>query len=116
MKVRRSDIVLVNLNPTEGSEQRGRRPAVIIQNDIGNRYAPTTIIAPMTTSYDPGDIAPYEVELRAGEAPVDRDSVVLLNQIRTVDVSERIVNKFGEISDEAMAEIDQAIEVSLGLD
>ncbi|QSW97646.1 type II toxin-antitoxin system PemK/MazF family toxin [Haloterrigena alkaliphila] len=116
MNIRRADIVLVNLNPTKGSEQRGRRPAVIIQNDVGNRYAPTTILAPMTTSYDPNDIAPYEVELRAGEEDVDRDSVVLLNQIRTVDMSERIVHKFGEVSREKMEEIDQSIKISLGLE
>lgn len=107
---------MVDLNPTKGSEQRGRRPAVVVQNNVGNRVAPTTILAPMTTSYDPNDIAPYEVELRAGEEAVDKDSVVLLNQIRTVDVDERIVTKFGEVSGEKMAEIDRAIEVSLGLD
>lgn len=115
MKIRRSDIVLVDLNPTKGSEQRGRRPAVIIQNDKGNRYAPTTILAPMTTSYDPNKIAPYEVELRAGREDVDRDSAVLLNQIRTVDVNERIITKFGEVSEGTMEKIDRAIEVSLGL-
>lgn len=70
----------------------------------------------MTTSYDPNEIAPYEVELRAGKEDVDRDSAVLLNQIRTVDIDERIVTKFGEVSAEAMAEIDHAIAVSLGLE
>lgn len=114
--MKRSAIVLVDLNPTKGSEQRGRRPAVIIQNDVGNRYAPTTIIAPMTTSYDPNDIAPYEVELRAGEEDVDRDSAVLLNQIRTVDADERIITKFGEVSGNKMDDVDQAIRVSLGID
>jgi mRNA interferase MazF len=115
VNVRRGDIVLVDLDPTKGSEQRGRRPAVVIQNDTGNRVANTTIIAPLTTSYDPETIAPYEAELRAEDTPVKEDSVALCNQIRTVSIEHRIEAKFGTIDDRGMADIEHAIEVSLGL-
>lgn len=117
MNVERGDIVLVDFDPTEGSEQRGTRPAVVIQNDAGNRAAPTTIVAPLTTSYDPDRIAPYEAEFKASETVVRQDSVALLNQIRTISIEDRIQQNFGGISQDGseMDAIERGIEYSLGL-
>lgn len=116
MQVRRGDIVIVDLNPTRGSEQRGtNRPCVVIQNDVGNQYSPTTIIAPFTTQYDPDDIYPFEVEVRSSNTALDRDSVADLSQIRVVDMEKRIQKNIGSVPAQQMAEIDSAIKDSLGL-
>lgn len=116
MEVRRGDIVIVELNPTKGSEQRGTdRPCVVIQNDIGNQYSPTTIIAPFTTPYDPDDVYPFEVEIRASNTALDRDSVADLSQIRVVDIEKRVRKNIGSVPEEKMAHIDSAIKDSLGL-
>lgn len=116
MQVRRGDIVIVDLNPTRGSEQRGtNRPCIVIQNDVGNQYAPTTIIAPFTTQYDPDDIYPFEVEIQSSNTALDRDSVADLSQIRVVDIDKRVQKNIGSVPDEKMAEIDSAIKDSLGL-
>lgn len=116
MEIRRGDIVIVELNPTRGSEQRGTdRPCVVIQNDVGNQYSPTTIIAPCTTSYDPDDIYPFEVEVRATDTPLDEDSVVNTSQIRVVDVDTRIKHNIGSVPASVIPNIDRAIKRSLGL-
>lgn len=116
MQVRRGDIVIVDLNPTKGSEQRGsNRPCVIIQNDIGNQHSPTTLVAPFTTQYEPGDIYPFEVEIRSSNTALNTDSVADLSQIRVVDIEKRIQKNIGSIPDEKMAQIDDAIKNSLGL-
>lgn len=116
MQVRRGDIVIVDLTPTKGSEQRGtNRPCVVIQNDVGNQYSPTTIVAPFTTQYDPDDIYPFEVEVRSSNTALDRDSVVDLSQIRVVDREKRVRKTIGSVPDEKMAEVDSAIKDSLGL-
>lgn len=116
MQVRRGDIVTVELNPTKGSEQQGTsRPCVVIQNDIGNQYSPTTIIAPFTTQYDPDDIYPFEVEVRAENCELAHDSVADLSQIRVVDIEHRITETIGAVPSRKMATLDTAIEASLGL-
>lgn len=117
MDVRRGDVVLTDFNPIEGSEQCGVRPALVLQNDTGNRNAATTIVAPLTTSYDPHNIRPYEAELRADRTVVDQDSVVLLNQIRVVSISDRIHDNFGSIDPHGpeMTTVEDAIAVSLAL-
>lgn len=116
MPVRRGDIVIVDLNPTKGREQRGtNRPCVVIQNDIGNQYSPTTIVAPFTTQYDPDDIYPFEVEVRSSNTALDRDSVADLSQIRVVDIDTRVSKTIGSVPDEKIAAIDAAIKDSLGL-
>lgn len=116
MKIRRGDIVIVELNPTKGSEQQGEnRPCVVIQNDIGNQYSPTTIVAPFTTQYDSDDIYPFEVEVTASNSPLREDSVADLSQLRTVDIDERIDRIIGSLSARKMASIDSAIKQSLGL-
>lgn len=116
MQVRRGDIVIVDLNPTRGSEQRGtNRPCVVIQNDVGNQYSPTTIVVPFTTQYDPDDIYPFEVEIQSSNTTLDRDSVADLSQIRVVDIDKRVQQNIGSVPDEKMVEIDSAIKDSLGL-
>jgi mRNA interferase MazF len=117
MDVRRGDVVLTDFDPTEGSEQRGVRPALVLQNNVGNRNASTTIVAPLTTSYDPQSIRPYESELRADRTVVDQDSVVLLNQIRVVSIRDRVYDNFGHIDPHSpeMAAVEDAIAVSLAL-
>lgn len=116
MQVRRGDIVIVDLNPTKGSEQRGmNRPCVVIQNDIGNQYSPTTIVAPFTTQYDPSDIYPFEVEIRSSNTALDHDSVADLSQIRVVDIDKRVQKNIGSVPDVKIDEIESAIKDSLGL-
>jgi len=114
MGVRRGDIVIVDLNPTEGSEQRGTRPCLVVQNDVGNENAPTTIIVPFTTSS--GDtLYPFEVLVPAAESPLREDSVALCSQIRTVSIEHRIRDNIGSIPDTRLEEVDTALEYSLGL-
>lgn len=113
MQVKRGDVILVNLDPTLGSEQGKTRPALVIQNDTGNRYSPTTIVAPITSSYD--KTYPVNVELEKGEAGLEKDSVVLLNQIRTVSIKHRVQKKLGRLPGKKMEKMDGAIEISLGL-
>lgn len=116
MQIRRGDIVVVELNPTKGSEQQGaNRPCVIIQNDIGNQYSPTTIVAPFTKRYDPDDLYPFEVEVSASDTVLDHDSVADLSQIRTVDVNKRVKKNIGSVPSTDMDDIDLAIKESLGL-
>ena len=116
MQVRRGDIVIVELSPTKGSEQHGTsRPCVVIQNDIGNQYSPTTIIAPFTTQYTSGDTYPFEVEVLASDTALDHDSVADLSQIRVVDIDERVKKNIGSIPSPEMMQIDSAIKHSLGI-
>ncbi|PSQ49185.1 growth inhibitor PemK [Halobacteriales archaeon SW_7_65_23] len=114
--VRRGDIVIVDLNPTQGSEQKGsNRPCVIIQNDVGNQYSPTTVVAPFTTKYDPTDIYPFEVEVKAANSPLNQDSVADLSQIRVVDIDRHIKRNSGSVPASRIPAIDRAIKNSLGL-
>jgi mRNA interferase MazF len=116
VEVRRGDIVTVELNPTKGSEQRGEnRPCVVVQNDVGNQYSPTTIVAPFTTQYDPDDVYPFEVEVLSSNTALDHDSVADLSQIRVVDIDRRVKENIGSVPSSRMAKIDLAIEDSLGL-
>ena len=116
MEIRRGDIVIVDLHPTKGSEQRGtNRPCVVIQNDVGNQYSPTTLVAPFTTQYDPDDVYPFEVEVSSSNTALDRDSVADLSQIRAVDIEKRVQKNIGAVPEEKMPHIDSAIKESLGL-
>lgn len=116
MKVRRGDIVIVDLSPTKGSEQKGtNRPCVVIQNDVGNRNAPTTIIAPFTKQYNPNNTYPFEVAVLSSNTALDHDSVADLSQIRVVDVNKRVKKTIGSVPSSRMAKIDAAITTSLGL-
>lgn len=110
--IRRGDIFTVDFEPVRGSEQGKARPALVIQNDIGNQYSPTIIVAAITT----GNYPQFNVNvlLKASEGGLKNDSLVLLNQIRTVDRS-RLGRYWGRISTQTMAQVDEAIKISLGL-
>ncbi len=114
MHVRRGDIVVVDLDPTRGSEQRGTRPCLVVQNDVGNENAPTTIVVPFTTS-DADERYPFEVLVPADECALREDSVALCSQVRTVSIDDRITNVVGSVPDDRLAEVDTALEYSLGL-
>ena len=105
-EVKRGDIWLVNLDPAVGHEIKKSRPAVIIQNDLGNKYSPITIIAPITSQ---GIEKAYPIEVI-----VDKISKVLLNQIRAID-KRRLIKKLGKADYETMAKVDASIKISLGL-
>jgi len=114
MHVRRGDIVIVELDPTRGSEQRGTRPCLVVQNDVGNENAPTTVVVPFTTSF--GDERyPFEVLVPADECTLQEDSIAVCSQIRTVSIDQRITGVIGSIPDDRMEEVDTALEYSLGL-
>ena len=112
-EVRRGDVVIVRPDPAEGSEMKKTRPAVIVQNDVGNRNANTTIIAPATRTHRG---YPFEVLVEAGDSPFESDSSVRLDQIRVVSVDSRIHSVVGRLDEQRMAEIDDALKLSLGLD
>lgn len=110
--IRRGDVFTVDLEPVRGAEQGKRRPAVVIQNDIGNRYSPTIIVAAITSTLRPDfDV---NVIIRAPEGGLTNDSTVLLNQIRTVDRS-RLGRYWGRLTPTTMASIDRALLISLAL-
>lgn len=109
---RRGDVILVDLEPVIGSEQGKVRPAVVIQNDIANEYSPVLIVAAITSSSRA--IHPTDVEVPASEGGLRKNSKILLNQIRTID-KQRVVDKWGHLSDETMAKIDEALKISLSL-
>jgi len=108
----RGEVWTVNLDPVVGSEQGKARPALVIQNDIGNRYSPVLIVAAITS----GQTAHYDiqVEVKAPEGGLQNDSLVLLNQIRTVD-KQLLGRLWGRLSPETMRRVDRGIEISLGL-
>lgn len=114
VNIRRGDIVLVNLDPVIGSEQGKTRPALVIQNDIGNEYSPTTIVAPITPKIFSKQF-PTNVEIDKSNSPLKEKSTVLLNQIRTVDKA-RIIKNYGGLSRKKMKEVDDAIKKSLNLE
>ena len=112
-EVKRGDIWLVNLDPTVGHEIRKSRPAVIIQNDLGNKYSPITIVAPIT-SQNIERTYPIEVVLDKKSSGLEKISKVLLNQIRAID-KRRLIKKLGKIDYETMMNVDYSIKISLGL-
>ena len=113
MDVRRGDVVIVRLDPAEGHEMKKTRPAVVIQNDIGNRNSNTTIVAPVTGTYRE---YPFEVLVESTGSPLEKDSSVRLDQIRTVSVPERVHSVVGSLDRATMAAIDEALKLSLGLE
>lgn len=114
MKLKRGDIVLVNLDPMIGSEQGKTRPALIIQNNISNEYSPTTIIAPITSKIYSKEF-PTNVFITTKDSKLDKDSTVLLNQIRTIDKA-RILKKISELNNEVIQKVNIAIKISLELE
>jgi len=110
---RRGEIHLVSFDPTVGAEIRKTRPALVIQNDVFNRWSPVTIVAAITSRSDER-VYPTKVPLDPPEGNLDNPSVVLLNQIRTVD-RRRLVRRLGRLRPESMRRVDRAIRISLGL-
>ena len=112
---KRGDIYLVNFDPTIGSEINKTRPALIIQNNVSNRYSPVTIVAAITSSISTEKVYPTEVFLPAGTSGLQLDSLVLLNQIRTID-TQRLVKKLGSVTKAQLETVNRAIVVSLAVE
>ena len=113
MNIRRGDIYYADLSPVVGSEQGGIRPVLIIQNDIGNRFSPTVIAAAITSRESKAKL-PTHIRLYADNSGLSRDSVVLLEQIRTID-KRRLKEKMGSLNHYDMVKVDAALAVSFGL-
>ncbi len=113
MNIRRGDIYYADLSPVIGSEQGGLRPVLIVQNDIGNKYSPTVIAAAITSKLSKTKL-PTHIDVYADKVGLQRDSVVLLEQIRTIDKT-RLKEKMGHLDDDMMHRVDEAITVSFGL-
>ncbi len=113
MIIKRGDIYYADLSPVVGSEQGGVRPVLIIQNDIGNKYSPTVIATAITSQINKAKM-PTHIELDANEYGLSKDSVVLAEQIRTID-KRRLKEKIGHIDDELMTRVNEALEISFGL-
>jgi mRNA interferase MazF len=114
MEIKRGDIVLAGLEPVKGSEQGGVRPVLAIQNDEGNKFSLTTIIAPITSKEFSKEF-PTNVAIPKEESRLNNDSTILLNQIRTIDKS-RIIRKISSLDFHYMNKVNLALKISLGLD
>ena len=110
---RRGEVYLVAFDPTVGSEIQRTRPALIIQNDIGNRHSPITIVAAITSQFEES-LYPTEVRITPPEGGLTTPSVVLLNQIRSID-RRRLMRRLGSVRTETMERVNRAIQLSLGL-
>ena len=113
MTVKRGDIFYADLSPVVGSEQGGIRPVLIVQNDVGNKYSPTVIAAAITSQRDKTKL-PTHIAVNADESGLTKDSIVLLEQVRTID-KKRLMEKMGRLNDTQMTRINQALSVSFGL-
>ena len=113
MNVKRGDIFYADLSPVVGSEQGGMRPVLIVQNDIGNKYSPTVIAAAITSKLDKAKL-PTHIDVYAEEFGLSKNSVVLLEQIRTLD-KRRLREKMGHLDDVLMEKVNDAISISFGL-
>lgn len=108
LKVKRGQVYYADLSPVVGSEQGGMRPVVIIQNDIGNAHSPTTIVAAVTSVQTKSNL-PTHINI-----PLFKDSVILLEQLRTID-KRRLKNLIAEVDTDTLAQVDKAIKISLGV-
>ena len=113
MTVHRGDIYYADLSPVVGSEQGGVRPVLIVQNDVGNRYSPTVIAAAITSQTNKAKL-PTHITLNADRCGLSKDSVVLLEQIRTLD-KRRLKERMGALDNRSMNQINQALSISFGL-
>lgn len=114
MEIKRGEIVLVDFEPVKGSEQGGIRPSLIIQNDIFNKYSPTTIVAPITSKSFKKEY-PTNVLIKKEDSKLNLDSTILLNQIKTIDKS-RIIKRISSLNIYTMNKVNRAIKVSLSID
>lgn len=113
MLVKRGDIFYADLSPVVGSEQGGIRPVLIIQNDIGNRYSPTVICAAITSQINKAKL-PTHIEIESQQHTLVKDSVILLEQVRTID-KKRLREKICRLDDTTMAKVDKALLISFAL-
>lgn len=113
MIIKRGDLFYADLSPVIGSEQGGVRPVLIVQNDIGNKYSPTVIAAAITSQINKAKL-PTHIEICAKEYGLQKDSVILLEQIRTID-KKRLREKIGCLDDELMEKVNEALNISFGL-
>jgi mRNA interferase MazF len=111
--VKRGEIYFADLSPVVGSEQGGVRPVLIVQNDIGNKYSPTVIAAAVTSQINKAKL-PTHIELKAGEYGLAKDSVLLLEQVRTLD-KRRLQERIGVLAPGIIRRVDRALLISLGL-
>lgn len=111
--MKKGDIYYADLSPVVGSEQGGNRPVLIVQNDVGNRYSPTVIVAAITSQMGKASL-PTHIRISMQESGLPKSSVALLEQIRTIDKS-RLKQYVGRISKNEMAMVDKAIQVSFGI-
>ena len=112
-EIRRGDLYYADLSPVVGSEQGGVRPVLIIQNNIGNKYSPTVIVAAITSQINKAKL-PTHIEIADNEYGLNKDSVILLEQIRTID-KKRLREKIGCLDKSMMLKIDNSLQISLGL-
>lgn len=113
MTVHRGDIYYADLSPVVGSEQGGMRPVLIVQNDVGNKHSPTVIAAAITSRQDKAKL-PTHIEVNGGTCGLAKDSVVLLEQIRTLD-KKRLKEKMGALDGSSMTAVNSALSISFGL-
>lgn len=111
--IKRGDIFYADLSPVIGSEQGGVRPVLVVQNDIGNKYSPTVIAAAITSQINKAKL-PTHIEISAQEYGLLKDSVILMEQIRTID-KKRLREKIGRLDDELMDRVNEALTISFGL-
>ena len=112
MEIKRGDIFYADLSPVVGSEQGGIRPVLIIQNNVGNRYSPTIIAGAITSQLTKAKL-PTQIEIRSGQFGLPKDSVILLEQLRTLD-KRRLREKLGALDRDTQRKVDKAILISLG--
>ena len=112
MTIKRGELYYADLSPVVGSEQGGVRPVLVVQNDVGNKYSPTVIAAAVTSTINKAKL-PTHIELPSSSYGLQRDSVILLEQIRTLD-KRRLKERIGELNEITMNQVDKAILISLG--
>ena len=113
MQVKRGEIYYADLSPVVGSEQGGMRPVLIVQNDVGNKFSPTVIAAAITSQRFKTNL-PTHIQVNADECGLAKDSIVLLEQVRTID-KQRLKERMGNLDEKDMSRIDKALFVSFGL-
>ena len=111
--IKRGDIYYADLSPVVGSEQGGMRPVVIVQNDVGNKYSPTVIAAAITSQVNKAKL-PTHIELQANDFGLAKDSVILAEQVRTID-KKRLRERMGHLGDDIMDRLNDALSISFGL-